>query len=126
MNGISVLKSRDSKSPIVSAFITHVLEDEVSRLEQDQTRVFNNSNDRIIDHVKNNRSYTVAGNKIIHSHAIQQRFIDMKRVGGRPQKPVKGHNQPIYNHWNSILFRLRYEMIGYLAQTLPQDIKIPV
>lgn len=126
MNGINLLQSRNRKNIIVSAFIDRTLQDEARRLKADQDRVFANSNDRVIDHVKNNRSYTVANNTLTHTHAIQQRFIDMKRIQGRSQKPVQGHNKPIYIHWNSILFRLRYELTESLRATIATNLKIDI
>lgn len=126
MNGIALLKSRNaSNNIIVAAFVDKVLTENAARFKRAQDRVFSQSNHPTVPHVRDNRTFIVSNGTLTHTHAIEQRFIDMKRVRYGRQKPVQGHNAPLYRTWNDILFELRYGLTESVRASLIKKLEIP-
>lgn len=97
-----------ANSIITDIFITRVLQDEAKSIVEAQNRVLNAKNPKSKDLIIASRTYHVSQNSLEFTHALQQRFIDMKRIGGRKKKPVPLHNKVLYGHLNNIIAQLKF------------------
>jgi hypothetical protein len=115
MGAVDVLKSRTAKKAIQDRFVERTLESGARNIIEDQKRIESRYNvARNIPEISRRR-YQVSGNTLQVHHPIRQRFIDMRRVKGKRQKPIRIHNRPIYTGFN--------RMISQLVSGFTEDIK---
>lgn len=109
---------------IKEKYIQRVLKQEATNIVQAQNRVASRYNLSGDNALKQKRSFTVTGTKMEMTHAKHQRFIDMKRLRGRKQKPVPIHNKVIYGHFNNIINKLAYGLTQDVVNLIAQEHKI--
>ncbi|MFC0605886.1 hypothetical protein [Winogradskyella pulchriflava] len=96
------------KNIISNIFIAQVLDEEAKNIIQAQDRVLSAKNPDSKNLIIASRSYTVTGTTLQFTHAMQQRFIDMKTINGIKRKPIPVHNKVIYTHFNNIIAKTKY------------------
>ncbi len=127
MSAIDTLKSRNNKRIIENHYISRVLKEEASNIAESQDRIISRfSVMDTIPEIKRSRSFVVVGNELQATHALQQRFIDMRRRGGLAQKSVPIHNKIIYSHFNSLIRKLAYGFTQDIRTQIANEFNIPV
>ena len=96
------------KNIISNTFIAQVLDEEAKNIIQAQDRVLSANNPASKNLIIASRSYSISGTTMQFTHAMQQRFIDMKRINGIKKKAVPVHNKIIYKHFNNIIAELKF------------------
>ena len=125
MDAIQTLKSRDSNKLIERAFIKNILQEEVESLMKAQDRVFADAVDnRKIELARNNRSFNITDNTIVHKHNIQQRFIDMQRTQYGKQKALPVHNKILFGHFNEIIYRVSTNLTQAVRAQIANDLNL--
>jgi uncharacterized protein (UPF0335 family) len=124
MNASQTLASRTNKRIIEAKYIDEVLREEAINIKQEQNDVFNDFKEGGFGTIKSQRAFSVANNTLSHRHLIRQRFIDMKRIKGKGQKPVPVHNKIIWGHFNNIIFKLAYGFTEDVKQSIARNYQI--
>ncbi|WP_074406623.1 hypothetical protein [Aquimarina megaterium] len=107
MNGIDTLQNRSNANIITDHYIHEVLESAAEEIHDQQSRVIANANSNYQD-LLDLRSYTISSGTLTLTHALRERFVDMKRIKGKSQKSLEVHNQIIWSQFNVIIGKLRY------------------
>lgn len=128
MNGTSPLQSRSHNNDLIEkAFSEKILKEEADNMGKAQDRVLRGApKDKRIDMVRYSRTFSVSGEKLTHTHNIQQRFIDMKRTRYGKQKPVKVHNSIIFGHFNNIIYRLSTNLTEAVRAQIANQLNIDI
>ena len=108
MEVISNANTLSGNNILTTKFIERVLNDEAKNIVAAQNKVLNARNSNSKNLIISSRTYQVSQGSLEFTHAMQQRFIDMKRLGGRKKKPVQVHNKILYAHFNNIIASLKF------------------
>ena len=126
MSASNLLQQRASKRIIEDKYIEQVLHEEAKNIESAQDQVFNDFKENGYGTIKSTRVFQVANNTLTHRHLIRQRFIDMKRIKGKGQKPIPVHNKIIWGHLNNIVFKLAYGFTKDVKNAIVKDYQIEI
>jgi len=120
-SAVALLKSRSGQKKIRDAYITRNLEAMADEWLDVQKELIAGTD---YADLTNAGSFTVQGSTLIHTQSETQRFIDMKRIYGRKQKPIKVHNTQLFITMNRLIFRLRYGFTEMVKQEIAQTIEM--
>lgn len=112
---MNIIGETSGNKAIESRYIQRVLNQEAANIFTSQDRVLSRFDTSQAALIKSKRSYKVNGSSLEVTHAMVQRFIDMRNIRGAKRKPIPNHNKVIYTHFNYI--------INKLAFGLTQDVK---
>lgn len=96
------------KNLIKDTYIQHVLQQSAKDIIAAQDRVLSAANPSEKNNIIAKRRYAVSGTNLQFTHALTQRFIDMRRIAGRKHKPIAVHNKVIYKEFNNIIAELKF------------------
>jgi hypothetical protein len=120
-SAVNLLKSRAGQKKIRDAYISKNLDAMASEWLEAQKDILQGTE---YADLLNRGSFTVNASELKHSHSKTQRFIDMKRIYGRKQKPLKVHNTQLYITMNRLIFRLRYGFTEMVKNEIAQTIEM--
>jgi len=114
-----------NKSILERRFIDQVLDQEGQNIVDAQSQI---DNQFVFEakSVRRGRGYSVGGNKLELQHSMIQRFFDMKKLRGRPQKSSRQHNAVIWGHFNNINGKIQFGYTQAAIEAMKNEIKIEV
>jgi hypothetical protein len=117
--------SGNSNSIIEQKYIERILNQDAASIIEDQNRVLARYNPTTKQNIISKRRFTVKGsNNLEFTHAMGQRFIDMKRIRGQKTKVVPVHNKIIYTHFNNIINQLAFGLTDDVRQMIAKEYNI--
>ena len=124
MEAVNNANSLSGNNIITQKFIERVLGDEAKNIVEAQNRVLSSKNPKSKDLIISSRTYQVSQGSLEFTHAKQQRFIDMKRLGGRKKKAVPVHNKPLFGHFNNIIAELKFGFTDSVQSLIANEYNI--
>lgn len=124
MAAIDILQQRNAKKIVEQKYIDRVLATEARNMFREQNKVAARFNVRSKVPEINRRRFTVSGGRLVVTHPIRQRFIDMKTIRGQRQRAIQIHNKIVYTHFNYIVNQMAYGFTQDVQNLIAQDLKI--
>ncbi|TXE18632.1 hypothetical protein ES692_06195 [Psychroserpens burtonensis] len=125
MNVIGKGSSGNSNSIIEQKYIERVLSREAASIIEDQNRVLARFNPSGKQSIISKRRYTIKGSTNLEfTHAMSQRFIDMRRLRGQKKTPIPIHNKIIYTHFNNIINQMAFGLTDDIRQMIAKEYNI--
>lgn len=121
MSAIGNSRTQSGNSIIQTKFMERILQQEAQNIIQEQNRVISRFKTSQEDLIKSKRKFTVSGGNLEFTHAMAQRFIDMKRIRGKKKVSIPIHNTILYSHFNNIINRVAVELTEDFKQLIAQE-----
>ncbi|WP_044403413.1 hypothetical protein [Lacinutrix sp. Hel_I_90] len=111
---------------IEQKYIDRVLKDEARNIFKAQKQLTERSkaSPETKKLINSKRRFQVSNSSLEGSHAMLQRFIDMRNIRGLKRKPIPVHNKIIYYHFNSIINKLAFGLTDDVRNLIAKEYKI--
>lgn len=115
------------QSAVRSRFIRNVLQDEGEKMLQRQGEQIAARTTRRSGRLESTRQIQVRGSDgsldgtLTFTHTAYERFLDMKRIAGRPTGSRKIHNRFVMLTFGKIAWRLMHEFTDEMQRSLKQE-----
>lgn len=105
----------------IDRFIQDTLSKEGQRMFERQTAEISAKTGRRSGNLLTGRHVSVADSMLTLVHPDYERFLDMRRLGGRKHKRNRIHNRFVYSAYERIADRLMNGYKDYLAEMVKQQ-----
>lgn len=124
MNVIGQASGNTTNNIIEQKYIARVLTDEASNMYTAQNRILAKFKPNSTDIILSKRSFQVQGTTGVFTHAMVQRFVDMKYIRGRSKLAIPVHNKILYGHFNNIIYRLSFGLTDDIKAMIAKEYNI--